>query len=63
VADTHGSGSANGKKAVIQAIAIGAAAFVEQMLTELLQRLLGWTQAYHRRRAEERRTRARKPRD
>ncbi len=38
-------GSTNGKKVVIQAIAIGVAAFVEQMLTEMLQRLLNWAKA------------------
>jgi len=40
VADRNGSG-----KKVIQAIAMGAAAFVEQVLTEALQRLLNWAKA------------------
>ena len=36
----------NGKKVVIQAIAIGVAALVEQLLTELLHRLLGWAKTH-----------------
>ena len=40
MADRNGSG-----KKVIQAIAMGAAAFVEQVLTEMLQRLLDWAKA------------------
>ena len=55
VADIHGNGSTNGKKVVIQAIAIGAAAFVEQVLTETLQRLLDRAKA--RRRLKERQAR------
>ena len=55
MADIHGNGSTNGKKVVIQAIAIGAAAFVDQVLTELLQRLLDWGKA--RRRPKERQAR------
>jgi len=48
MAETHGNGSTNGKKVVIQAIAMGAAAFVEQVLTETLQRLLDWAKARRR---------------
>ncbi len=45
MAETHGS--TNGKKVVIQAIAIGVAAFVEQVLTAMLQSLLNWAKARH----------------
>jgi hypothetical protein len=38
----------NGKKVVIQAIAIGAAVFVEQLLTEMLHRLSDWAKARRR---------------
>ena len=48
----QGNGT-NGKKVVIQAIAIGAAAFVEQVLTEMLQRLLDRAKS-RRRQLEER---------
>jgi len=58
VGDTKGSGSTNGKKVVIQAIAIGVAAFVEQVLTEMLQRLLEWAKA---RRLKERHTQNKPP--
>ena len=52
MADRNGSG-----KKVIQAIAMGAAAFVEQVLTEMLQRLLDWAKARHRHRLAERHAR------
>ncbi len=46
MANAHGSGNASGKQVVIRAIALGAAAFVEQVLTEMLQRLLDWAKAH-----------------
>jgi hypothetical protein len=41
VIETRGST----KKVVVQAIAIGVGAFMEQLLTGLLQRLLDWAKA------------------
>jgi hypothetical protein len=50
VANPNGQENGNGGKAVIYAIAIGAAAFVEQALSELLAYAVKKARAYHQRR-------------
>ena len=45
MAETNG----DGKKVVIHAIALGVAAFVEQVLTDMVQRLLNWAKTWRRR--------------
>jgi hypothetical protein len=42
----HGSSAnGNGTKALIRAIAVGVAAAVEQVLTELIDRVVAWAKA------------------
>ena len=66
VANGNGPENGNGRKAVIHAIAIGAAAFVEQALSELLHYAVKKARAYHQQRrilksAPDQATKDRKP--